>query len=348
MQTLNTPRQHTYPQVQPFCRAVCAAFPGALLLACTVAQAGGADSIEPFLKVVVPSSVDGAGQAVLVYAPPGTQADASGKPVPLLVSLHSWSTTCAGYDSYKGALEICRQRGWAFISPDFRGPNNRPEACASDLAVQDILDAVAYARSHYRVDERRIYALGGSGGGHIALVMAHRAPELWAGVSSWVPVTDLAAWHKFCALKGYKYAGDVEACLGGPPGDPARDEQARKRSPVFWLDRAKGLPIDIQTGIHDGHGGCAIPIDHALRAFNVLAEANGRQDAMLAPKDIEFLTREARVPEHLAGEREHEPGRKHEVLFRRAAGPVRLTLFDGGHEIDIPPAVNWLAKQVRP
>ena len=229
------------------------------------------------------------------------------------------------------------------MSPEFRGPNNRPEACASDLAVQDVLDAVDYVRTHARVDEKRIYVLGGSGGGHMALVMAHRAPRLWAAVSAWVPITDLAAWHGFCLEKGYKYAKDVELSLGGPPGDATRDEDYRKRSPLFWLARAKGIPIDIQTGIHDGHGGRAVPIDHSLRAFNVLAEANGHAPKKLSEDDVAFLTREARVPEHLAKEQIDEPGREHAVLFRRTAGPVRLTLFDGGHVIDVPPALEWLA-----
>jgi len=226
--------------------------------------------------VMIRSTVDGSDQPALLYAPQGD------RPAPLLVSLHSWSAHHTAYDSYADALKGCRERGWIFLSPEFRGPNNRPEACASDLAVQDVLDAVDHARKHARVDENRIYVLGGSGGGHMALVMAHRAPELWAAVSAWVPITDVAAWHGFCQEKGYKYAKDVELSLSGPPGDPARDAEYRKRSPVFWLERAKGLPVDIQSGIHDGHGGRAVPVDHSLRAFNGLAGANGHASAKLS------------------------------------------------------------------
>lgn len=300
--------------------------------------------VEP-REITIRSTMDSAEQPILLYVPPGIEA--GGAPVPLLVSLHTWSTGRSSYDSYEGALEGCVRRGWVFLSPEFRGPNVRPEACASDLAVQDVLDAVAYAKEHARVDERRIYILGGSGGGHMALVMAHRAPEVWAAVSAWVPITDLAAWHAFCSDEGTKYARDIEKCLGGPPGDPKRDIEYRKRSPLFWLDRAKAIHIDIQTGIHDGHGGRAIPVDHSLRTFNVLAKANGRDDKMLSKDEIEFLTREARIPELLTAERENEPGRKHPVLFRRSAGPTRLTLFDGGHEIDPRPAMDWLQKQTR-
>ena len=309
----------------------------ALAAAAVPAGEGGLGEGPVDLKIT--SSIDGAEQPVLLYVPPG------GKRVPLLVSVHSWSTGYAGYDSYAATLELCKDKGWAFLSPHFRGPNARPEACASDLAVQDVLDAVAYAKGHARVDERRVYLLGGSGGGHMALVMAHRAPKAWAAVSAWVPVTDLAAWHAFCSESGLKYAKDIEQCLGGPPGDPERDKEYRRRSPVYWLDKAKGLPIDIQTGIRDGHGVHSIPIDHTLRAFNALAKANGHEGAMLPPEDVAYLTREARVPPRLADEREDEEGREHPVLFRRTAGPVRLTLFDGGHEIDPPAALAWLAER---
>ena len=326
-------------------------------------------SMQP-TEFMVTSSVDGVEQPCLLWAPAGAEAGGSGLAAPLLVSLHSWSTGHESYDSYAGALEECRKRGWIFLSPHFRGPNNRPEACASDMAVQDVLDAVSEVRKRAQVDARRMYVLGGSGGGHMALVMAHRAPRLWAAVSAWVPVTDLAAWHAFCSEKGYKYAKDVELCIGGPPGDPERDKECRARSPLFWLDRAKGLPVDIQTGIHDGHGG-SIPIDHSLRAFNVLAKANGHPEAVFSAEDIAFMTREERVPDGLAGRVEllldrpetgrvellldrpatgqptDEPGRKHAVVLLREAGPARLTLFDGGHVIDPPPACDWLAKHAK-
>ena len=67
------------------------------------------------------------------------------------------------------------------------------------------MDAIAYARSTTAVDARRIYLIGGSGGGHMALMMAQAAPELWAGVSAWVPISDLAAWHAFSKQQGSSY-----------------------------------------------------------------------------------------------------------------------------------------------
>ena len=272
----------------------------------------------------------------MLWIPPGKAA------APLLVHLHSWSATYDKSSEIEVALDAAKQRGWIFLSPDFRGPNQRPEACASKLAIQDVLDAVADVRSKHKVDGKRIYLLGGSGGGHMALMMAAKAPKLWTAVSSWVPISDLTAWHEFSAGKKAPYAGMIEKCCGGAPGS-ATSAEYRARSPLFFLEAAKGLPIDIQTGIRDGHEG-SVPVSHALNAFNKLAEANGQPGRKVSAADIEYMVREAKIPASLADERADEPGRKKAILFRRAAGKARITVFDGGHETDFAAAAAWFGK----
>lgn len=295
-------------------------------------------------QVEIRSTKDGAGQQAMFYVPPEAAQNAQGAPAPLLVALHTWSSD---FKQSTGGdyLKECQKRGWVMIHPDFRGPNRRPEACASELAVQDVLDAVAYAKAHARVDERRIYVVGASGGGYMALVMAHRTPKLWDGVSSWVPISDLAAWHRECsqAKPPRGYYRDVEKVCGGPPS-AATEAEYRNRSPLFYLSAAKGVTLDVNAGIHDGHTG-SVPISHTLRAFNVLAEANGCTDKTLAESDIAAMTSTRKVPESLAAERDAEPGRKHKVLFIRMAGPARVVIFEGGHQIDVPAALNWLAQR---
>jgi len=284
--------------------------------------------------VTITSSKDGTPQKAIFYCPP----EAKSAPVPLLVALHSWS------GDYKQGVEHMKhgqQRKWIVIAPDFRGPNNRPEACASDLAVQDVLDAVEYARHHACVDDERIYVVGGSGGGHMSLMMAARAPQLWAAVSAWCPITDLAAWHAESVTRKQRYAEMLEKCCGGPPG-PLTEAEYRKRSPLFHLAAAKGLPLDINTGIYDGHTG-SVPISHSLRAFNVLAG----KDRQVSDDEIAFMVREHKVPPALAAEREDDPERQKPVLFRRVAGAARLTVFDGGHEIELSAALDWLSRQRR-
>ena len=197
------------------------------------------------------------------------------------------------------------------------------------------------------VDPQRIYVVGSSGGGHMALVMAAHSPELWAGVSAWVPITDLAAWHAESRQRGNRYAGMLEKVCGGAPGaSPEVDEQYRLRSSLPFLAAAKRVAIGINAGIHDGHTG-SVPVSHTLRAFGVLAAANGQPEKQLSDEQVAAMVKDRRVPAELAAERVDEPGRKHPVLFRREAGPVRVTIFDGGHAGDVRTAIRWLAEQTR-
>ncbi len=289
----------------------------------------------------IPSSIDAVKQRVLLYAPE-TEA-----PVPLLVSLHTWSAHCDRYDAYERALAECQRLGWIFLSPEFRGPNNRPEACASDRAVQDVLDAVGVACKTLKVDTDRIYVLGGSGGGHMALTLAHHAPWLWAAVSAWVPISDLAAWHAFSKVKGVKYAKDVEGCVAGDPNTSAVCAvEARRRSPLYHLHWAAGLPISIEAGIQDGHKG-SVPVSHSLRAFNVLAKANGVADVCFSKSETNTITQDAVIPDEVAGTRSGEEGRMYPVLLRRQAGPAQVTIFDGMHNIDPVAGMRWLSTQRR-
>jgi acetyl esterase/lipase len=307
---------------------------------------------EPWQAAVdakIRSSLDGSVQRAMFYVPDGARPEQRGEKVPLLVGLHTWS---GDYRQTSGGeyLAECKRRGWVLVHPNFRGPNVRPEACASPLAVQDVLDAVAYAREHARVDPGRIYLVGASGGGHMALVMAARAPHLWAGVSSWVPISDLGAWYRECksAEPPRKYFRDLEKVFGGPPNSGPRRKAYRERSPLFQLTAAKGVPLDINAGIHDGYTG-SVPVHHTLDAFNVLAESNGHPDKQISAIDIASIGTDQAVPEALTETTEPLLGhRAHPVLLHRTAGPARVTLFDGGHEIDVPAALDWLATCKRP
>lgn len=289
-------------------------------------------------SVEVRSSKDGSPQRVIWWRPETAAKTASGAPVPLLVFLHSWS---GGFEQGPPWIAQAKKMGWALAAPDFRGPNRRPEACASDLAVQDVLDAVEYARREARIDDSRIYLVGGSGGGHMALMMAARAPHVWAGVSSWCPITDLAAWHAESSARKNNYARMLEQSCGGPPG-PSTEAEYRRRSPLFHLAAARGVPVDISTGIHDGHTG-SVPVSHTLRAFNALAADSARIDDGL----ITAMVSGRSVPQALSAERQDDPERAKQVLFRRVCGNARVTIFEGGHDSESTSAVLWLSRQRR-
>ena len=309
------------------------------LLAAEPAKRPSAEEMKAIalkMAVDVTSTKDGTPQKVVYYQPDSAAKNLAGPAVPLLVFLHSWSGSIEQGPMLVG---LAKQRGWVMIAPAFRGINNHPEACASDLASQDIIDAVEYAKAHARIDAQRIYLVGGSGGGHMALVMASRVPGLWAGVSAWVPISDLTAWHAESSARKNNYAKMIEQCCGGKPG-PATEAQYRHRSPLFHLAAAKGVPLDINAGIHDGHTG-SVPVSHSLLAFNVLAAP----DKQVSVADIDFMVREQKIPTALATETQIDPERQKAVLFRRSSGNARVTVFEGGHDSEPSAALEWLSRQ---
>lgn len=289
------------------------------------------------------SSLDGTRQPAYLCRGGGGE-----EPVPLFVVLHSWSFGYTMLDPATWGRQEAFRRGWAFLYPHFRGPNNTPEGCGSDLAVQDIVDAVEYAKAHLRIDARRIYLLGGSGGGHMALLMAGRHPEIWAGVYAACPITDVARWYresKDPERNLWPHYGDMIArCCGGTPDEHA-DEYAR-RSPLTHLPAARSVPVDIITGVHDGHrlpkGGGSVPCGHAIRAFNCLAEAGDR----LSEDWIATVERTEQVPEkdRYAGSSPYFAPDK-AILLRHRSGNVRLTLFDAGHAGNYREGAEWLSHQ---
>lgn len=288
---------------------------------------------------MVASSADGSRQPVWFWAP------TSAEPVPLLVELHSWSMTCDGADGPNTYfLKPCQKAGWAIVIPNFRGANETPQACGSDLAVQDVMDAVAAAKKRVKIDGERVYLAGGSGGGMMALLLAGRHPEAWAACSAACPISDLVRWHaesrSFSDWRA-KYADMIEKCCGGTPVERRADYL--HRSPVTWLGSARNLPIDICEGIHDGHVG-SVPVGHSLRAFNILANEPDR----LSDAEIDFIQRNESVPPSLAGSWS-DPffSQCNRIYFRRVSRNARITLFEGGHSGNFSAAFDWLSRQRR-
>lgn len=289
-------------------------------------------------QISVKSTADGSEQPVQAWSPEGNEAR------PLLVGLHTWGGDFKQASNGPAFARWCMERGWHFVFPHFRGPNRTPEAMGSDLAVQDIADAVAWVKQHRRVDDDRVYLIGASGGGHMSLLMAARHPELWAGVSAWVGISDIAAWHAEHVRGGKadNYAKDIQAALGGPPDTEARLADARRRSPLTWLRAARGVNLDIAHGIHDGRTG-SVPFRHSLLAFNAVVPESDRLPEGGITHYYDTQQRPAGwaapEPDALFGARE--------LHFREISGSTRVTLFEGGHEILYTAGLNWLAAQRR-
>ena len=292
--------------------------------------------------VEVKSSADGTMQPCWLWVPEIAKTQA----VPLVVGLHTWSSDLWRDGHCKSLQREAKRLGWALVGPNFRGPNSTPQGCGSDLAVQDIVDAVEYAKSKAKIDTSRIYIIGGSGGGHMALLMVGRHPEIFAGATAFCPITDLARWYEESLEKhpgrGARYARMMKDACGGSP-DERKAEYAR-RSPLTWLRRAKesGVPVYVATGIHDGWAG-SVPVGHAIRAFNTLCNPG---DA-ISEEAIRSVEADQAIPESLQSEPAADPfyGEKMRIHLRRTSGNVRLTLFEGGHSMNFSAGLDFMKRQ---
>ena len=77
------------------------------------------------MLVQVKSTLDGTLQPCYFWAPEAAKTNA----VPLVVGLHTWSADYRQTSHYATVLKYAREKGWAMVGPNFRGPNKTPPAC---------------------------------------------------------------------------------------------------------------------------------------------------------------------------------------------------------------------------
>ncbi len=230
-------------------------------------------------------------------------------------------------------------RGWIYLFPDFRGRNDNVEACASDIARQDVIDALDWVVERYPVDSERVYVTGVSGGGFMTLAMVASYPTRWTAASAWVPLSDLRAWYDFHA--GDPYGEMTRQCVGGDPAqDAAIAREMERRSPLHQLADAVDVPIDIAAGRFDGHEGAPIPVWHSLAAFNVLAETQG-EPQVTAQEIAELARHDPHLERPAASDTVSDSSFGRRLFLRRRAGRARVTIFDGAHEGIPAAAIAW-------
>ncbi|NLE02033.1 MAG: prolyl oligopeptidase family serine peptidase [Fibrobacter sp.] len=292
-------------------------------------------TVVPQVKhVTIRSTFDSTDQPALFYN------SGSDKKKPLLLALHSWS------EDYLSRLSIpygiwAVKNDWVMIHPHYRGTFTNSSATLSESAVQDIIDAVDYAKKNALIDESRIYVCGFSGGAMATLVMVGRYPKIWAAASAWAPVYDLSQWYQTTKKASHNYSRHIKNSCGGPPlpGTEAETE-CRKRSVSTYLSNARGqkVPVYIAAGIKDRF----VPPGHSLQSFNDLAD---KQD-WIAEEDITYINNYHTLPQYLRDSVSdplfEDAGFK--VLFSRKSSDVTLQIFDGDHDIIYNAGLYWLSQ----
>lgn len=247
---------------------------------------------------------------------------ASTQPAPLIVDLHAWSMDHRGHSGSDVELDrLVRERGWNYIRPALAGPNNTPAACCSAGIIDGVNNAIAYAKAHGQVTE--VYIVGGSGGGYTALCSAMSDQVKARAFYAWSSITDLEAWH--AAHLQDDYGRDIMQCTASQGSLDLTE--ARKRSPMYMALPKSSPVIHLYAGVTDGSGatGSVLPA-HSMRLYNRFAEASGAEpisdEAMLALIYRRSGSETAKLT--TIGDRV--------VHLRRQAGPVSMTVFQGGHE----------------
>ena len=282
-----------------------------------------------FKLVDIRSSVDENLQKAYFYT------SKSDQPKALIVSLHSWS---GYYDQKDGLADLSKEKDLNYIHPDFRGANWTKDACCSELALNDIDDAISYAIKNSNVDTTKIYVIGSSGGGYATLSTFMKSKHKIKKFSAWVPISDLVAWYAESKIKGNKYAQNILDCTDSKNG--LNIEEARSRSPIFWntpVEKLKNTELSIYTGIYDGIQG-SVPITHAINFYNkVLNEQSVSENANKVSDSEKLNLLEFRKP---LGEFGTIADRK--VFLKKESGNVSLTIFEGNHEMLTEFAFNKL------
>lgn len=246
---------------------------------------------------------------------------------PLVVSLHTWS---GDYTQRDELADLCREKDLNYIHPDFRGANHTAEACCSELALDDIDEAVDYAVAHANVDTARVYVAGVSGGGYATLSFFMRSKHRIRSFSAWASISDLVAWYRESTSRNSRYASDILKCTMSDDGH-LNIPVAEERSPLYWqtpVEKVATAHLFIHAGIHDGYTG-SVPISHSINFYNKILRDCGATDSSQYVSASEKLSLLKQIPP--AGTLGEMGGRK--VYVEKHYKNVTLVIFEGGHEM---------------
>lgn len=286
---------------------------------------------DNFESVDIKSSVDGKIQKAIFYK--SKKSDFQ----PLIISLHTWS---GDYNQEDPIAKEVKLRDWNYIHPDFRGPNNKREACGSSLVISDIEDAVSFSIKNANVDTGNIHIIGVSGGGYTTLMAYLKLGFPVKSFNAWVPVSDLNDWYWESKGRKNKYADDLAQIATSDKN--FNWVELINRSPVllpFKKDIRKNAALNIYTGIHDGYTG-SVPISHSINFYNKIALelSSEKNEILISDKVKTDLIIKQLYP---YADTTQKIGNRIIHLKKELPG-LSITIFEGGHEMLVTPALTLL------
>jgi len=164
------------------------------------------------------------------------------KAAPGLIFIHGGAWKGGNKDMYRVYAVRYAQRGYVVVSISYRLSKEAP----FPAAVEDAKCAVRWMRansSQYKIDPDHICVLGGSAGGHLALMVGYTSEQKdlegsggWPGVSSKVQAVVDIYGPCDLSLPGIRDADSVRQFLGGKTYDES-PELYQKASPLLQLTK---------------------------------------------------------------------------------------------------------------
>jgi dipeptidyl aminopeptidase/acylaminoacyl peptidase len=205
------------------------------------------------------------------------------QPAPAVMLLHGWSWP--DNDPAIGLVAVAQKfqrAGYAVLVPTMRGwrPSGGSDDCAGKQ-VQDAVLALEWLGQQPEVDAGKLFLLGFSQGGQVALLAAsHHAPV--QAVAAFAPVVDPGSWGQTTSIRGIRdYV--MEEC-GGPEGWQSRTVMARAdklHRPVLLVhgDADKRVPAQQSVRLYTRLNALGHPVK-----LKLIPGAEHVQDDVLQPR----------------------------------------------------------------
>jgi len=168
---------------------------------------------------------------------------------PLLVIVHGgfWRPQY-GRDQIAPMAVALAAAGWTVAAIGYRRVPGAPDASVDDVMLA--LEQLPARTSHH---DGRVVVIGHSAGGHLALLMATRAPASLHGVLALAPAADLQLAHELALGNGA-----VAAYLGTAPArredlDPQRQATPAMATMLLHGDHDAVVPLRVSKAYHAAH-----------------------------------------------------------------------------------------------
>jgi poly(3-hydroxybutyrate) depolymerase len=168
-------------------------------------------------------------------------------PLPLVISPHGRNVRAATNATMW--RELPARGPFAVICPGGMGRRLPLASWGWRGQIADLARMPAIVRAALpwlRVDRRRVYAVGGSMGGHETLLLIGQFPRLLAGAVAFDSVTNFfLRYHQFARSPGGRRAQALARIeVGGTPRTNSRGYVLR--SPTHWLPQVAGSGVPLQ------------------------------------------------------------------------------------------------------